>query len=74
MAPVVDRLKAQYTGKVDILQMNVEKDQKASALANQFGAQYVPTFVFLNANGSMNDTVIGETSEAKLKSALDALK
>lgn len=74
MAPVVDRLTREYAGKVEIRAMNVEKDKAASDLASGFKVQYVPTFVFLNADGSVVDTIVGEASESQLKAALDALK
>ena len=40
---------------------------------NQFNAKYVPTFVFLNRDGSVATQKVGETTEADMKKALDAL-
>jgi len=71
---VVDRLADKYEGDVEIRRMNVEKDEEAARLASSFRVQYVPTFVFVNADGSTSDTVVGEVSEATLRSALDALR
>lgn len=74
MEPVVDGLIKEYEGTVEIKKMNVETDQDASALANKYNAQYVPTFIFLDSNGKQVQMLVGEQSEAKLKQGLDALK
>ena len=74
MKPVVDRLEKQYEGKVEFKLYDVEKNKEGEALFKQFGAQYVPTFVFVNADGSKADTKVGELKEAELRAALDSLK
>ena len=74
MEPVVDRLEKQYKGKVEIKRINVEKDAEGSKLMQQYGAQYVPTFVFLNSDGSVAQMKVGELKENVLTSALDALR
>ncbi len=53
MAPVVDRLKAAYEGKVEFKLYDVEKDKQGSDLANSLGVQYVPTFVFVSSDGAI---------------------
>lgn len=74
MAPVVDRLSDEYEGEIEVRKMNVETDQSAAELAAQFRVQYVPTFVFLNADGTTSDVIVGEASEADLRKAFDALR
>ncbi|TDB38120.1 MAG: thioredoxin [Actinobacteria bacterium] len=74
MKPVVDGLKKEYEGKVEFKLYNVEKDAEGAALANKLGAQFVPTFEFVNADGSINKEIVGEVSEAQLRQQLDALK
>ena len=74
MAPVVDRLTDEYEGTVEIRALNVEEDAAAAELASSFRVQYVPTFVFVNADGSTAETLVGEVAESTLKEALDALK
>lgn len=74
MAPVVDRLGAEYEGTVEVKKMNVETDQSAAALASQFRVQYVPTFVFVNADGTTADTIVGEVSEDRLRKAFDSVR
>ena len=40
----------------------------------QFNAQYVPTFVFINADGSTSDIKVGGLKEQQMRAALDALR
>lgn len=75
MKPVVDRLTEEFAGRVDVRRENVSGgDAAAEVLANQFQVQYVPTFVFLNADGSKADLVVGSLDEASLRAKLTALK
>jgi thioredoxin-like negative regulator of GroEL len=74
MKPVVDRLQPDYEGKVEFRLINADTDPSANALMNQYGAQYVPTFVLLNSDGSVAKQFIGVVEEAELRGALDALK
>lgn len=73
MKPVVDRLEKQYKGKVAFKRYDVEKDENGALLMQQFNAQYVPTFVFINADGSQAEVKVGELNEAALRKALDSL-
>ncbi len=74
MAPVVDRLTDEYEGTIEIRAMNVENDEAAAQLASSFRVQYVPTFVFVRADGTTAETLVGEVSEDALRGTLDALK
>ena len=74
MAPVVDRLTEEYEGTVEIRALNVEEDAAAAELASSYRVQYVPTFVFVNADGTTSETLVGELEESALRDALDALK
>ena len=71
---MVDRLKTEYEGIVEFRLINVEADPQGPTLMAQYNAQYVPTFVFLNSDGSQSTIVVGAQSEDVLRSALDALK
>jgi NADP-dependent 3-hydroxy acid dehydrogenase YdfG len=73
MKPVVDRLEQQYKGKVEFKRFDVDNSAEGNQLMTQFNAKYVPTFVFLNKDGSVSGQKVGETSEADMKKALDAL-
>ena len=74
MKPVVDRLKQEYEGKVTVTVYDVDKDREGSDLMRSLGAQYVPTFVFMNADGSESGRLVGEVSEDEMRTELDALK
>ncbi len=73
MAPVVDRLKGEYDGRVEFRLINVDTDPQGEQLAQQFGAPGWPTFVFLDATGARVNQIVGATPESNLRTALDAL-
>jgi len=74
MAPIVNGLISEYEGSVAIRTLNVDGPGDASDLANEYGVQFVPSFVFVDGNGEYVDMIIGEASEQALRSALDDLK
>lgn len=74
MAPVVDGLIREYEGTVAIRKYDVDASTEGLELANEYGIQYVPAFVFLSSSGEHVDTIIGEVSEEALTSALDDLE
>lgn len=74
MKPVVDGLEKLYGEKVEFRRLNVEKDQAAVELANSMGIQYVPTFLYVNTDGSVVGQVVGEQTEEQMKQALDQLQ
>jgi len=75
MKPVVDRLREQYAGRVDVKAMSLDGDDaEAEALANAIGVQYVPTFVFVDSKGVQQALVVGEMSESDMRTKLDSLK
>lgn len=75
MKPVVDRLANDYAGTVDVKLMSLNGDDAAAeGLANQFGVQYVPTFVFVDSQGGRQGLIVGETAESALRAKLDALR
>ncbi len=73
MAPIVNGLKPQYEDDVAIRIYNAETEA-GGALAEEYGVQFVPTFVFVDASGVVVNTIIGETTENTLKAELDRLK
>jgi thioredoxin-like negative regulator of GroEL len=75
MKPLVERLKKEYAGKVEFRRYVDAGDPVGDKLAQQFNVQYVPTFVFVNADGSLSgQPLVGGTDEATLKQRLDALQ
>jgi len=75
MKPLVEGLEKTYAGKVEFRRMNSDgSDANANALANTLGVQYVPTFYFVNADGSISKSVVGEMTQDALASSVAALK
>jgi thiol-disulfide isomerase/thioredoxin len=73
MKPVVDRLEQQYKGKVEFKRYDVDNSAEGNELMSKFNAKYVPTFVFINKDGSVSSQKVGENTEADMQKALDAL-
>lgn len=48
MAPIVDEMAKAYAGKVDFYKVDIDKEQE---LAQTFGIQSIPTFLFIPAKG-----------------------
>jgi thioredoxin-like negative regulator of GroEL len=75
MKPVVDGLTQEYKGKVDVIRINTDRPTaEQNQLANQFGVTVIPTFVFVNTDGTLAKKVIGETKVDAMRAQLNALK
>ena len=75
MLPLVERLKKEYAGKVEFRRYVDSGDPVGDQLSQQFNVQYVPTFVFVNADGSVSgELIVGGVGEDVLRQRLDALK
>ncbi|MDO8986918.1 MAG: hypothetical protein Q7V14_01685 [Coriobacteriia bacterium] len=75
MKPLVERLKEEYAGKVEFRLYVDSGDLVGDQLAQQFNVQYVPTFVFVNADGSVSgQPIVGGVDEATLRQRLDKLE
>ena len=75
MKPVVDRLKQEYAGKIGFRRLDTTAgNPETDRLANLFQVQYVPTFVFINADGTTSDLLVGGTTAEVLRAKLNALK
>jgi hypothetical protein len=72
---VVDGLVRKYAGRYDIKVVNLSNGSAADrALYASFGLQYVPSFVLLNADGTVSDKIVGSRTEAQLDEALAKLQ
>lgn len=71
---MVDRLKQEYEGTVKFELMNADTNADAAPLMRQYGVTAVPTFVFLNSDGSQAGKLIGAVPEEQLREQLDALE
>ncbi len=74
MKPVVDRLQKQYQGKVDFKRYDVDTSAEGNRLMQLFDSQYVPTFLFVNRDGTLAQKKVGELAESDFTAALNALK
>lgn len=74
MKPVVDRLKQDYEGTVEFRLINADTDPDAQALGQKYGISAVPTFIFLNSDGSEAGRLLGEVAESDMRARLDELK
>ena len=75
MKPLVERLKTEYAGKVEFRRYVDSGDPVGDELSREFNVEYFPTFLFVNANGTVSgQPVIGGVGEDVLRQKLDALK
>jgi hypothetical protein len=75
MRPVVDGLIKKHAGRYQIRVMNTSKgDARVGTLARMYGIQYVPTFVFVNSDGSMSASVVGAVPSSRLEQELAKLE
>jgi cytochrome c-type biogenesis protein len=74
MKPVVDRLSAEYAESVEFRLVNLDTGgSDAAQLADRFGIQYVPTFVFVDETGEIVEQHVGGMEESLLREKLDGL-
>jgi len=69
MAPVIDKLSAEFEGKVKVGKFNVEDDLE---IAREYGVSSIPNLKFFK-NGEVVDTVIGRITEEELREKLAGL-
>lgn len=69
MAPTVDKLAEEYSGKVKIGKLNVDE---STEISSKYEIQSIPTIIFYK-NGEVVDKMIGFQSEESLKQKLDSL-
>ncbi|MDO9557381.1 MAG: thioredoxin fold domain-containing protein [Coriobacteriia bacterium] len=74
MAPVVSGIKGDYEDRIVFKLYDVDSSKEGIALANEFGLQFVPTFVFVDSTGQEVDRVVGLISESALRETLDNLE
>ena len=75
MKPLVERLGSEYKGKVEFRTYLDSGDPVGDGLAQQFDIRYVPTFLFVNTDGSLSgEAIVGGADEETLRRRLDALE
>lgn len=68
LAPIVEELASQFTGKIKFFKINVDE---AQSLSQRFDIQGVPTLLLVK-NGKVIDTLVGMTSASVLKARLQS--
>ncbi|HEY5506487.1 MAG TPA: hypothetical protein VIK83_03255 [Coriobacteriia bacterium] len=75
MKPLVERLAREYKGKIEFRRYVDSGDPEGDRLSQAFNVQYVPTFVFVNSDGSLSgQPIVGGVDEATLRQRLDLLR
>ncbi|MBQ9036278.1 MAG: thioredoxin [Erysipelotrichaceae bacterium] len=67
LAPVLEKLAAEYEGKAKIVKVNVDND---TALARQFGVVSIPN-MFVLKDGQVVDSLLGYNSANAIKALID---
>ncbi len=62
----------EYAGRVAFVDA-ITTEAAAQPVIDRYAAQYIPTSVFVGADGEVADTVIGPLNEAQLRDRLDTL-
>ncbi|MBQ8968123.1 MAG: thioredoxin [Bacteroidaceae bacterium] len=70
VAPIIEELATEYTDRVNIGKCDVEEDEE---LAMQFQVSSIPTIVFIKADGTLANRVVGAQSKATLQQQIEAL-
>jgi len=67
IAPVLDELAAEYTGKVKIAKVNIDQHQ---GIAAEYGVRAIPTLL-LFSKGQVTEQMVGLRSKRDLKASFD---
>jgi thioredoxin 1 len=67
IAPLLDELADEYSGKVKIGKVNIDEQQE---LATQYGIRAIPTLLLIN-KGQVAEQLVGAKSKRDLKASLD---
>ena len=69
VAPIVDELSKEYTGKLKVLKLNTDENPD---IAGKYRIMGIPTLMFFR-NGQTVDQVVGAVPKAQLKVKIDTL-
>ena len=69
LAPVLEELSDEFTGKVDVYKVNVDEEEE---LAMLFGIRSIPTLIFIEKSGTMHRSQ-GAMGKPQLKEAIEKL-
>ncbi len=69
IAPILDELADEYSGKVSIAKLNIDEHQ---TLATQYGVRAIPTLLLFQ-NGEVAEQIVGLRGKRDLKASFDKL-
>jgi thioredoxin 1 len=69
IAPLIDQLAEQYSGKVKIGKINIDDNP---SITSQYGIQSIPTLILFK-DGEVSERFMGMPPKAKLEGALETL-
>lgn len=69
VAPVVEELATEYSGKVKVMKLNTDENPE---IAGKYRIMGIPTLMFFKG-GKIVDQVVGAASKSQLKAKLDSL-
>ncbi len=72
MRPVVNRLRSEYAGRIEVVSLN-RNGGRGHRIAGKYAASFTPTFVFVRPDGALQDVILGETDAEQLREKLELL-
>jgi thioredoxin 1 len=69
LAPVLDEIASENSGKVEIVKVNVDEAQD---LAGQFGVRGIPTLMFFK-NGQVQSTLMGNQPKGEIVKNINSI-
>lgn len=69
VAPVVEELATEYSGKVKIMKLNTDENPE---IAGKYRIMGIPTLMFFK-DGKIADQIVGAASKSQLKTKIDSL-
>ncbi|MFZ3064623.1 MAG: thioredoxin [Nitrospirota bacterium] len=69
VAPVVEELATEYSGKVKIMKLNTDENPE---IAGKYRIMGIPTLMFFKG-GKIADQIVGAASKSQLKTKIDSL-
>jgi thioredoxin 1 len=69
LAPIVDELATEYTGKVRVMKLNTDENPE---IAGQYQVMSIPTILFFK-NGQVVEKLIGARPKRAFKEIIDSL-
>lgn len=68
MGPVIDELAAEFSGKVKVVKMNVDENQKTPG---SYAIRAIPTLIFFN-KGEVSEQLTGAVAKDAIKEVIDS--